>query len=109
LLEAGEGDCQRANRLRRPRAKGRADADEMGRHRPRSDDVVRGGGARRPDTLIQRLCSPLSPFVSFVSFVSFVPWWADYRATTAMPHGRVPALTFFTALVARSMNDTSFD
>src|SRR6185369_15416969 len=26
-----------------------------------------------------------------------------------MPHGRVPALTFLTALVARSMNDTSFD
>src|SRR4029077_16962002 len=38
LREAGEGDFQWANRLRRPRAERRPDADEVGRHRPRSDD-----------------------------------------------------------------------
>jgi len=61
LREAGEGDRQRANRLRWPRAERRADADEMGRDRPRSDDALRGRDQNRPLEVIFYSPVVLSP------------------------------------------------
>jgi hypothetical protein len=91
LREAGEGDRQRANRLRWPRAEGRADADPNG---PPSTTIGRCSSGQRSEST-SRSDLLLSCCLN--------------RPTMAIPHGRVPALTLFTVLVARSMNDTSFD